>query len=56
MDPLEEEICRLCFTDGNTLFHIQNDLEANVRDILSKHFGEVSFGDGMNCGEVDSFS
>lgn len=42
MDPLEAEICRLCFSNDNILYHLHHDLEADVRDILSKHFGEVS--------------
>lgn len=42
MDPLEEVMCRLCFSNANQLYHIHDDLEADVCDILSKHFGEVS--------------
>lgn len=42
MDPLEEQICRLCLCDENSLTDIFNDSATNIVDILNKHIGTVS--------------
>lgn len=42
LDPLEERLCRLCFGEENSLTDIFEDTAINIKDIVSRHIGEVS--------------
>lgn len=42
MDPIEDRMCRLCFTNLGNLYHIYDDLDIDICDVLRKQFGEVS--------------
>lgn len=41
MEVFSEQVCRLCFTNGLPLVNIYDAGEAQIREIVTKHIGEV---------------